>query len=145
MNNELVVKINPAKILQAQKDGQNIVFDPNAEKSIIKLLDMQREVNEAVEWLKSEIERQALEYNDGFSSIKGERLKINYSASGAKYRDDGTVKTRRARFWNKKTVWSINSKAVDEFRASRHVLPTGIIEAPRKKTIRITVSEDSDE
>jgi|LSQX01.1.fsa_nt_gb hypothetical protein len=140
-----VVKVNPVEVLSLQKEGGDILINPEAEDSIIKLLDIQKKVNEVVDNLKAKIEEQALEFNPDFSSIKGTRLKINYSASGAKYKDDGTVKARRVKFWNKKISWSINSKAVDEYRARRHALPIGIVDVPRKKTIRFSVSEAENE
>ncbi len=145
MNNELIVKINPTEIFQTQNEGKDFIVNPNAEKAIIRLLEIQSEVNNAVELLKSEIERQALEFNPNISAIKGEKIKINYSAAGAKYKDNGEAKFHSSKFWTKKTTWSINSKAVDEHRTKYYRLPAGIAEVERKKTIRITVSEASNE
>lgn len=145
MNNELVVKINPTEIFQAQNEGKDFIVNPDAENAIIRLLEIQAEVNNAVELLKSEIERQALEFNPNFSAIKGEKIKINYSAAGSKYKDNGEAKFHSSKFWKKKTTWPIDSKAVDEHRAKYYRLPAGIAEVERKKTIRITVSEASNE
>ena len=92
MNNELIVKINPTEIFQTQNEGKDFIVNPNAEKAIIRLLEIQAEVDKAVELLKSEIERQALEFNPNISAIKGEKIKINYSAAGAKYKDNGEAK-----------------------------------------------------
>jgi hypothetical protein len=138
MNNDLVVRINPAEIVQCQQDGKAIVFNPNAEDAIVQLLEIQREVGDAVEWLKSEIERQALEYNENFTSVKGDKIKVNYSAAGAKYKEDGTCSRHPAKFWKKKISWSLDSKAIDEHLARRCYLPAGIVEVSRKKTIRIS-------
>ena len=66
MNNELIVKINPTEIFQAQNEGKDFIVNPDAENAIIRLLEIQAEVNNAVELLKSEIERQALEFNPNF-------------------------------------------------------------------------------
>lgn len=145
MNSELVVKVNLVEILQNQKDGGDVVINPNAEDAIIRLLSIQAEVNKAVDILKAEIERQALEFNPNFSAIKCEKLKINYSAAGAKYKDNGTVKFHSSKFWKKKTTWTPDSKAIDAHRAKYYRLPTGITEVERKKTIRITVSEVTNE
>lgn len=145
MSNSLVVKINPAEIATLQQDGKSIVFNPNAEDAIIRLLEIQKEVDGAIEWLKSEIERQALEFNPNFSAIKGERLKVNYSASGAKYKDNGGAKFHSSKFWKKKITWMPDSKAIDAYRAKYYRLPVGISEVSRNKTIRLTVSEAKDE
>lgn len=140
-NNELVIRINPVDIIKAQDDGKDIMVNPEAEGAIIRLLAIQSEVDKAVEFLKSEIECQALQFNPNFSAIKGDRLKINYSASGAKYKEDGTAKNHSSKFWKKKVSWSLDSKAIDEYRARRYQLPAGIVEIPRRKTIRLSVSE----
>lgn len=145
MNSEVVVKINPAEIATLQQDGKSIVFNPNAEDAIIRLLKIQKEVDGAMEWLKSEIERQALEFNPNFSAIKGERLKVNYSASGAKYKDNGEAKFHSTKFWKKKITYTLDSKAIDVHKAKYYRLPVGISEVSRNKTIRLTVSEAKDE
>lgn len=145
MNSELVVKINLAEIFYAQKEGKDFIVNPNAESAIVRLLNIQTEVNKAVELLKGEIERQALEFNPNFSAIKGEKVKINYSAAGAKYKDNGTAKFHSSKFWKKKVTWTPDSKAIDTYRAKSYRLPAGITEVDRKKTIRITVSEGANE
>lgn len=138
MNSEITVVIDPVEIVKLQQDAKDIMVNPDVEDAIVRLLEIQKEVDGAVEALKSEIERQALEFNPNFSAIKGEKIKINYSASGAKYAADGTAKNHRGKFWTKKITWSLNSKAIDEYRAKQYVLPTGIKEVQRRKTIRIS-------
>ena len=135
---DMIVKVNAGEILKLEKDGESIIFDPKAEGAIVRLLEIQREVDGAVEYLKGEIERQALEFNPNFTGLKGSKIKINYSASGAKYKDTGEVKFHREKFWTKKVTWSLNSKAVDEYKQKFYTLPKGIAEVNRKKTIRIS-------
>ena len=48
------------EILKLEKDGEGIIFDQKAEDAIVRLLEIQKEVDGAIEYLKSEIERQAL-------------------------------------------------------------------------------------
>lgn len=135
---DMIVKVNAGEILKLEKDGEGIIFDPKAEDAIVRLLEIKNEVDGAIEYLKSEIERQALEFNSNFTGLKGSKIKINYSASGAKYRDTGEIKFHREKFWTKKTVWSLDSKAIDEYKAKNYKLPQGIAETHRNKTIRIS-------
>lgn len=135
---DMIVKVNAGEILKLEKNGEGIIFDSKAEDAIVRLLEIQKEVDGAIEYLKSEIERQALEFNPNFTGLKGEKIKINYSASGARYKDIGGVKFHREKFWSKKTVWSLDSKAIDEYKAKNYKLPKGIQEVNRKKTIRIS-------
>ena len=134
---DMIVKVNSAEILTLEKDGEGIIFNPKAEEAILRLLDIKKEVDGAIEYLKGEIERQALEFNPNFTGLKGAKLKINYSASGAKYKEVGEIKSHK-KFWTKKTVWSLDSKAVDEYKAKTYRLPKGVAEVRRKKTIRIS-------
>ena len=133
---DLVVRIDPAEIVALQQDGKTIVFNPAAEDAIIRLLEIQREVDGAVEYLKAEIERQGLEYNPNFSSVKGDKIKVNYSAAGAKYGDNGNCKKRSPKFWKKTVKWGINSAAVDKYRAEKYRLPAGIVSLPRSKKVQ---------
>lgn len=135
---DMIVKVNSAEILRLEKDGEGIIFDPKAEDAIVRLLEIKNEVDGAIEYLKSEIERQALEFNPNFTGLKGEKIKINYSASGAKYKETGDIKFHRDAFWTKKTVWSLDSKAIDEYKAKFYKLPKGVQEVHRKKSIRIS-------
>lgn len=135
---DMIVKINSAEILKLEKSGENIIFDPKAEDAIDRLLEMRRELNGAIEYLESEIERQALEFNPNFTGLKGSKIKINYSASGAKFKDTGGAKIHRGKFWKKKVVWSLDSKAIEEYRNKNYKLPKGIAEVARRKTIRIS-------
>ena len=135
---DMIVKVNAGEILRLEKDGESIVFDPKAEDAIARLLEIKNEVDGAVEYLKSEIERQALEFNPNFTGLKGSKIKINYSAAGSRYKDTGEIKFHREKFWTKKIVWSLNSKAIEDYKAKYRKLPKGIAEVNRKKTIRIS-------
>ena len=134
----LTVSINPATLVKTAEDGREIIINPNAEEALLKLLAIQREVNDTVEAVKSEIERRALEFNPNFRAIKGERVKITYSASGAKYKATGEALRHAPKYWTKKVTWSLNTKALDEHLAKRGNLPNGISSVERKKTIRIS-------
>lgn len=140
----VTVQVNLSELLKLQDDGGKLVFDPKAEDAIIQLLDIQERVNNTVEFVKAEIERQGLEYAPGFSSVGGDRLKANYSASGAKYKEDpqGDIQQRRAPFWTRKVTYSPNSKEVEKYEMKHHgKLPNGIIKAVRKSSIRFNLKE----
>lgn len=141
---DMIVKINSGEILKLEKNGEGIVLDSKAEDAIVRLLEIQREVDGAIEYLKSEIERQAVAYNPNFSGLKGEKIKITYSASGAKFKDTGTVRNHSKAFWTKKVTWSLDSKAIEEYRSKWYALPAGVAEVKRKKTIRISEVNNGD-
>lgn len=135
---DMIVKVNSAEILKLEKSGEGIIFDQKAEDAIVRLLEIKHEVDGAIEYLESEIERQALAFNPNFTGLKGSKIKINYSASGAKFKDVGGVRLHREPYWKKKIVWSLDSKAIEEYRNKNYKLPKGIAEVARRKTIRIS-------
>ena len=135
---DMIIKVNAAELLQLEKDGAGLVFNPKAEDAIVRLLEIQREIDGAIDYLKAEIERQAVAFNPNFTGLKGSKIRVNYSASGPKFRDTGDIKFRREKFWQKKTVWSLNTKAIEDYKAQNYRLPKGIAEIKRKKTIRIS-------
>lgn len=138
ISGDMIVKINSAEILTLEKEGEGIIFNPKAEDAIVKLLEMKRDLDGAIEYLEREIERQALKFNSNFTGLKGSKIKINYSASGAKFKDIGEVRLHREPYWKKKVVWSLDSKAIEEYRNKNYKLPKGIAEVARRKTIRIS-------
>ena len=141
---DMIVKINSAELLQLEKDGETIVFNPKAEDAIMRLLEIQKEVDGVVEYLKSEIERQALEFDPNFVALKGDKIKINYSASGAKFKATGEAVKHAKKFWTKKTTWALDSKAIEEYKEKYYRLPKGIAEVARKKSIRLTEVPQND-
>ena len=49
---DMIVKVNAGELLKLEKDGEGIIFDPKAEDAIVRLLEIQREVDGAIEYLK---------------------------------------------------------------------------------------------
>ncbi len=137
-NNSIKIEINPDEILKTIKESGDIVFNPEAEDSILRLLEVKSDLDQAIDQVKEAIEKQALAYDKNFASLKGSKLKVNYSAAGAKYKATGEARRHSKDLWTKKVSWSINSKAVDKYMKQHSNLPSGIVAVERKKTIRIS-------
>lgn len=135
---DMVVKVNAAELLTLEKDGETVVINPKAEDAILRLLEIKNEVDGAIDYLKEAIARQATEFDPNFSGLKGRRIKINYSAAGAKFKETGEIEKHSSKFWKKKVSWSLDSKAIEAYKAKYYRLPKGISEVVRKKTIRIS-------
>lgn len=142
----VTVQVNLTELMQLAEDGKTLVFNPAAEDAIISLLDIQDRVNNTVEFVKAEIERAGLEYTPTFTSVGGDRLKANYSASGAKYKEDpdAEIIQRRAPFWTRKVSYSPNGKEVEKYEMKHHgKLPNGIVKAVRKSSIRFNLKKEA--
>ena len=58
---DMIVKVNAGEILKLEKNGEGIIFDPKAEDAIVRLLEIQREVDGAIEyWLQKPIKKLVL-------------------------------------------------------------------------------------
>lgn len=118
------------------------MFNPSAEDAIVKVLQIQQQVNEAVEAIKAEIERQGLAVNPNFASVVSDKLKVNYSASGAEFGYDATKRKRfPAPLFTKKVTYSPNSKEIKKYREKTGKWPAHVFVNERKKTIRISLKE----
>lgn len=142
----VTVQVNLTEMMQLAEDGKTLLFNPAAEDAILALLDLADRVNNTVDLVKAEIERAGLEYTPSFTSVGGDKLKANYSASGAKYKEDpdATIIQRRAPFWTAKTTYSPNGKEVEKYELKhRGKLPNGIIKATRKSSIRFNIKKEA--
>ncbi len=141
-NNKLSVVIDLGELVKAKEEGSMLVFNPDAEQGIIKLLDMNKRVQEAINFVIGEIERQGLAYNPNFTSVVGDLIKANYSASGARFVEDkeNPPKHRKMPFWKRKIVYGIDADAVEKYEIKhRGKLPIGITKPVRRRSIRFNV------
>lgn len=140
--NAIVVKLDTAALVEATEKAGQLVFNPSAEDAIVKVLHIQQQVNEAVEAIKAEIERQGLAVNPNFTSVVSDKLKVNYSASGAEFGYDATKRKRfPAPLFTKKVTYSPNSKEIKKYREKTGKWPAHVFVNERKKTIRISLKE----
>lgn len=134
--NELVVK------------ADEIFLTPEGEKVLIKLLEIQDQVEKAIDEAKAKLETAALKANPNFSSIQANKIKVYYRAFGAKYyMDENNLHMAPKELYSaeEKITYKIDSKAVDKWIDQHGGLPTGIIEVDRKKSITFTLKEKSND
>lgn len=81
-----VIIIDPSKVPILREEGGQLVVNAKAEDAIIKLWELESAIQEAWDYIKSEIEINGLRFDKNFSSVEGDRVKANYSASGVKYK-----------------------------------------------------------
>lgn len=124
------------KIKEACIDAQTFALNANAEKSIVRLLDIQEQLNEFIEQVKQGIIDRAQEIDANFTSIAGDNIKLEYRETGSKFTlvDHETVDTT---FVTLTERMAVNTKAVEQFWKEHGTLPTGIKLNERKKTLVI--------
>src|SRR3990167_227196 len=77
------IDIDQLEELKVQAD--QIFLTAAGEKVLVKLLEIQTQVETAIEEAKKKLETAALKVNPNFSSIQADKIKVYYRAYGAKY------------------------------------------------------------
>lgn len=121
------------------KTADSIFITEKGEKVLLKLMDLQEQVENAVKEAKAKIEAAALAIDPDFASIQGSAIKVSYRAYGSRYAIDESLANEVPKdLITKKEVVSINTEAVDNFIKANGGLPVGIFEPVRAKTISIS-------
>ena len=110
-------------------DATRFAITAEGERSLVRLLDIQEQINTFVE--------QAKESDSNFTSITGDVLKVEYRECGAKFAlcDHETVDET---FVTLTERMAVNAKNVERFMAEHNgVLPAGVKLNERKKSIII--------
>lgn len=128
--NELVVK------------SDEIFLAPAGEKVLIKLLEIQDQVEKAIDEAKAKLEAVALKANPNFSSIQANQVKVYYRAFGSKYYIDNEqlhLAPKELYATEEKITYRIDTKAVDKWIDQHGGMPAGIREVERNKTITFSL------
>lgn len=118
------------------KTAEGFAMNAEAEDSLCKLLDIQDQINKFVEEVKSKIAENATKIDADFTGLSGDRLKLEYRATGAEFalEDHATVDEM---FITRTERMGVNAEAVRGFVAEHGYLPAGVIVRKRKKTLVI--------
>ena len=122
-------------------DATRFALTAEGERSLVRLLDIQEQINTFVEQVKEEIVKEAQTLDEDFTSITGDVLKIEYRECGSKFTvvDPETVDET---FVTLTERMAVNAKAVEGFMAEHNgQLPNGIAMNERKKSIIIKRKE----
>jgi len=134
------MEIKLENLSQLVADSKNIIFSADAEDTLVNLLNIQKQVEDAINQAKKNIEEAALKLNPNFSSVQGDKVKVFYRSYGSKYKiDESLVDQIPAELYSVKKSYSANTKAIETFAETNKGLPIGIIEPDRPKTISISL------
>jgi hypothetical protein len=130
--------IDLEKLEELKVKADDIFLTPQGENVLVKLLEIQEQVEKAIIEAKLRLEATALKANPNFSSIQGNKIKVYYRAFGAKYYIDEKnlhMAPKELYTAEEKIVYKIDTKLVDKWIDDHGGLPTGINEVERKKAI----------
>ena len=128
--------LDSEQITNACIDAQKFAISAESEKSLVQLLDIKEKIDEFVETVKDGIVKEALKFDPNFTSISGDKIKLEYRETGAKY---GLVdhETVDGKFVTLTERMAVNTDEVEQYWQQHGVLPAGITCKERKKTLII--------
>jgi len=162
---EIIVKESQLNLIR--QDADKIIINNNAEIHLLKLLELQKLVEDTLAYCKERLAEKAAELDPDFKAIVSDSLKIMYRAYGSKYGIDESqidqvpeelliptrtinadkvmqyLQTQPGVDPNKflDTSYSLDTKALDKYMKNHPTLPVGIKEYDRKKQLSITLKK----
>jgi hypothetical protein len=145
MENTKIIKVNPEDIKILATEGEKFIFKPKAEEALIKLLELQKFIDDAVEDVKNKIAQAGQEVNPNFKGVIGDRVRCIYRAYGGKYKYDFTKRGDCLPFLKEKTTYTVDADKVEDYIKEVGELPMGILEADRDNKLSISLKDEEPE
>lgn len=142
--NQLVINYENIELLVA--GAKAVTMNPRGEELLMKLLELQAKVDEAVKQCKSVLQVAIQEVDPDLTSISSDNLKVMYRVYGAKYGlNEMLIDQLDPRFYTEKKVYSPNSVEIEKEIKSTGILPNGITINDRQKTVSISLKNKAEE
>lgn len=133
------MKVDIEKLDSLIVEADKIFLTPDGEKVLLKLLDIQDQVEQAIVAAKAKLEATGLRLNPDFTSIQSDKVKVYYREFGSKYYvDEKNIALAPKELYTTETKFRIDSKAVEKWADEHKGMPAGILEVDRKKTLSFT-------
>ena len=128
--------LDSEQITNACIDAQKFAISAESEKSLVQLLDIKEKIDEFIETVKDGIVKEALKFDPNFTSISGDKIKLEYRDTGSKFAlvDNETVD---GKFVTMTERMSVKTDEVEQYWQQHGVLPAGITCKERKKILII--------
>lgn len=134
------MNIEIEKLAQLTAEADKIFLNPEGEEVLVKLLEIQKQVELAIDTAKQKLEQKALELNPNFSSIQADKIKVFYRSYGAKYRvDENNLDKLQSNFYKIRKAYDVISSEVEKWVDEHKGLPLGINEVERPKSLSFSL------
>lgn len=133
--------IDLENVVKLASDGKTFALNPDAEESIVKLLELQEKVEHAISVVKASIAEQGTNLNQGFSGVRGSRIQASYRNYGQVYSfEHSDASGVDPSYYTKSITYRPNTKSIEDYQDSHGALPPGIVlNEGRKKSVSIKV------
>ena len=134
--------IDVEKLEQLKLEADKIFISAEGEQVLLDLLEIQKQVEDAIDTAKAKLEETALKLNPNFKSIQSDKIKVYYRSFGSQYKiDESLIAELPKEFYEVKHSYSPNAEAIEKFVQEKGGLPMGVIEPERPKKITFTLKE----
>jgi ElaB/YqjD/DUF883 family membrane-anchored ribosome-binding protein len=138
MKNQII--IYPDEITKLALEAGKLVFKKEAEAELVKLLEIKKKIDEAVEKVKEQIKQAGESILPNFKGVEGRMVKAVYSYHGAKYEIEDKEKARG--FYQEVVYIKPDTKIIDNYIKEVGELPEGIITKEREKSLSLRLKEE---
>lgn len=139
-NNLPIICIDPNTILEMADTAGKLMFTPEAEKELVRLLELKKWVDATVDKVKENIAQAGESIMPNFTGVAGATVRCSYRVYGGKY--VLTDQQLAQEFITKKEKAELDSKKVDKYVSEHGVLPDGINERERSKILSVTLKDE---
>lgn len=129
-----------------KEEAGKICIEPEGESVLVQLLELQDQVERAIQTAKDVLVVEGSKLNPNFTSIQGDKIKVAYRSYGQRfYLDEANVELAPAELYTKeqKISYKVDAKAVEKWIDENGVMPAGINEVDRPKTLSITLKKNA--
>lgn len=122
--------------------SENIAVDVKSEEPIAWLLDVKKWVDDTLAKVKTAIATRAVESDANFTSVRGDKIKVEYRAFGSEFslaEDFDEAEDFDPAFMKREVITKITpiASAVTNYEKETGELPRGIVRNKREKQIII--------
>lgn len=134
----MTIDVEKLNALVAKAD--QIFIAPEGEAVLLKLLEVQEQLNLAIDAAKKKLEEAALKLDPNFRSIQADNVKVYYREYGTKFKiDESLVSQVPKELYSVETKYKVDGRAVEKWVDQHKGLPLGIQETERTKQISFTL------
>ena len=138
MKNQIV--IYPDEISKLAEEGGKLVFKKEAEEELVKLLEIKKKIDKAIEKVKEQIKQPGESILPNFKGVEGRMVKAIYSYHGAKYEIQDPQKAQG--FYRIVVYEKPDTETIDNYVKEYGELPEGVVAKEREKSLSLRLKEN---
>lgn len=133
------IVVDTEQPIKLANEGGKFIFKKEAEEQLVQLLELQENINKAVDEAKKQIQEAGESLDPSFKGVIGEKVKAIFRAYGAKYTYKLDTIEEAKPFLKEKVYYTVDSSLVDKYIKENRELPEGIFNKERTKSISFTL------